>query len=164
MCLRFLATECNQVQCVSRVAGKTYFAFASKAAARPVSRPANAAYFVGDPDYIDAQWGPWAAGKLSAADSEKIAYTVALARCRQWRHLTDRQKGPATYFECFIGHLFAKTLGINPSKRATIPIEGGNVALTMDFLFQLGDVGLHLPVKMSTRERIVQAWCASAVA
>src|SRR5207245_5973552 len=70
------------------------------------------------------------------------------------------KKGPATYFECFIGHLFAKAVGVNPTKRARLPVEGREVLMTMDYLIDLGEKHrkVHLPVKMSTRERVVQAW------
>lgn len=74
----------------------------------------------------------------------------------------DRQnkKGPATYFEYFIGHLFAKTLATSPTKRVRLPIGDRHVLMTMDFLFDIGEQHrkIHLPVKMSTRERVVQAW------
>jgi hypothetical protein len=74
----------------------------------------------------------------------------------------DRQnkKGPATYFECYIGHLFAKSLGVNPTQRVRLPVHGRDVRMTMDFLFDTGKKHrkVHLPVKMSTRERVVQAW------
>ena len=74
----------------------------------------------------------------------------------------DRQnkKGPATYFECYIGHLFAKSMGVNPTKRVRLPVHDRNVLMTMDFLIDLGASyrKIHLPVKMSTRERVVQAW------
>ena len=53
LCASVFWRRMHQVQCVSRVAGKTYFAFASKL--RPDQFHAGyAAYFVGDPDYIDA--------------------------------------------------------------------------------------------------------------
>lgn len=74
----------------------------------------------------------------------------------------DRQnkKGPATYFESYIGHLFARWLGVNPTKRARLPVQGRNVLMTMDFLIDTGNGNprIHLPVKMSSRERVVQAW------
>ncbi len=74
----------------------------------------------------------------------------------------DRQnkKGPATYFECYIGHLFAKSVGVNPTKRVRLRVHGRNVLMTMDFLIDMGKGHrkVHLPVKMSTRERVVQAW------
>ena len=59
-----------------------------------------------------------------------------------------------------IGHLFARELGINPTKKITLPVAGKVARMTMDFLFDLGDgkPKVHLPVKLSTRERVVQAW------
>jgi hypothetical protein len=76
--------------------------------------------------------------------------------------LFDRQnkKGPATFFECYIGHLFAKAVGINPTKRVRLQVHGRDVLMTMDFLIDMGEQRrkVHLPVKMSTRERVVQAW------
>jgi hypothetical protein len=75
--------------------------------------------------------------------------------------LFDRQnkKGPATFFECLIGHIFASELKTNPEKKAVLNVEGQNVRLTMDFLFHSENRRkVHLSVKMSTRERVVQAW------
>jgi hypothetical protein len=85
---------------------------------------------------------------------------MALAPCLAME-LFDRQnkKGPATYFECFIGHIFARELKVNPRKQASLLVQNRRVRLTMDFLFDVPDsVRIHLPVKMSTRERVVQAW------
>ena len=90
-----------------------------------------------------------------------MLYTVALAPCLAME-LFDRnnKKGPATYFECMIGHLFAKSLGIQPTKQAELTTSGRPVRMTMDFLFETAGntPNVHLPVKMSTRERVVQAW------
>lgn len=45
-------------------------------------------------------------------------------------------------------------------KQAVLSVSGRRVRMTMDFLFETSDdaVNIHLPVKMSTRERVVQAW------
>jgi hypothetical protein len=98
---------------------------------------------------------------ITPEDFGKLSYTAALAPCLAME-LFDRQnkKGPATYFECYIGHLFARAVGVNPTKRARLPVAGRDVLMTMDFLFDVGvkHRRLHLPVKMSTRERVVQAW------
>ncbi len=87
-------------------------------------------------------------------------YTIALAPCLALE-LFDLQnkKGPATYFECFVGHLVARAVRTEPRKRALLPIQNRNVQLTMDFIFDVSEeTSLHLAVKMSTRERVVQAW------
>jgi hypothetical protein len=158
--LQFLTSACARVDLVSKVPGKQYFAFGKRNGRGAVSRPANVQSFVTDTKDVAKQWRAWAKGKGDANEWEKMSYTVALAPCLAME-MFDRQnkKGPATYFECLIGHIFAKTLGVNPRKQASLPVSGRTVRLTMDFLFDRKDgVRVHLPVKMSTRERVVQAW------
>lgn len=156
--VRFLLDQCQRVDLISKVPGKKYFTFKR---GNVVARPANSAYFLSDPEAIGKLWKRWLRENIAAADFGKLSYTAALAPCMAME-LFDRQnkKGPATYFECYIGHLFAKTVGVNPTKRARLPVEGREVLMTMDFLIDLGEKHrkVHLPVKMSTRERVVQAW------
>ena len=158
--LRFLSTICVPIELVSKVPGKEYVGYANRGARGTVSRPANRALFLGDAERLSKLWGNWSAGTGQTNDWAMMSYTVALAPCLAME-LFDRQnkKGPATYFECLIGHIFARTLRCNPRKQASFPVQGRSVRLTMDFLFDRpGGVGIHLPVKMSTRERVVQAW------
>ena len=105
-------------------------------------------------------WAEWSRGRLGGGDLESFLYTVALSPCLALE-LFDRQnkKGPATYFECFVGHLVARAAGAEPRKRAVLPIQNRSVRLTMDFIFDLLEkASIDLAVKMSTRERVVQAW------
>jgi hypothetical protein len=140
------------------VPGKQYFSFKK---ANVIARPANRGLFIADSSVITRLWKQWLAEAISPTDFAKLTYTIALAPCLAME-LFDRQnkKGPATFFECYIGHLFAKAIGINPTKRARLPVHGRNVLMTMDFLIDMGKKHrkIHLPVKMSTRERVVQAW------
>lgn len=156
--LRFLVRKCKQTDLISRVPGKHYFSFKK---GNVIARAANKELFIADPIAVAVLWKQWLAEEISAIDFGKLTYTIALAPCLAME-LFDRQnkKGPATFFECYIGHLFAKAVGINPTKRARLPVHGRNVLMTMDFLFDIGDEHrkVHLPVKMSTRERVVQAW------
>jgi len=155
--MRFLTNRCTRVDLISKVPGKEYMAFTYK---NVVSRPANRSFFVDDCEYVRTEWQNWFDGNIEPEALARMSYTVALAPCLAME-LFDRnnKKAPATYFECLIGHIFARELGTNPRKRASLPIAGRDVRLTMDFLFD-GTTGvrLHLPVKMSTRERVVQAW------
>ena len=164
--LRFLQSECNPVQLQSLVPGKTYVSFARKDALDSIARPANADLFDLNPNVVSERWEAWWQGKISRSDLAKMSYTVALAPCLVME-LFDRQnkKGPATYFECLIGHVFAKSIGVNPRKQAALKVKDRTVRLTMDFLFDMGKGGLHihLPVKMSTRERVVQAWAHQTI-
>lgn len=157
--LQFLSDDCEQISLRSEVRGKEYISFAL---GNVLSRPANLGYFIPSADDIV---GYWDQGEfVGNLDSDRLAqtlYTVALAPCLAF-DLFNRndKKRPATYFECLVGHIFAKSLGINPTKNATLPLSGRSVQMTMDFLFEIGGnaPSIHLPVKTSTRERVVQAW------
>lgn len=156
--LRFLGTRCQPVDLVSKVPGKQYFSFKK---GNVVARPANKEYFVPDAGAITRLWKKWLRATITPNEFAKLTYTIALAPCLAME-IFDRQnkKGPATYFECYIGHLFAKSVGVNPTKRVRLPVHGRSVLMTMDFLIDMGKGHrkVHLPVKMSTRERVVQAW------
>ena len=156
--LRYLTGSCERQELVSSVAGKSYFTYRNGSV---VARPANTALFESDEATIRVQWQEWLDGTIKPDDFARLSYTAALAPALTME-LFDRnnKKGPASHFEWYIGHLFARSMGINPTRRATLPVQDRTVRMTMDFLFDLG-AGyrkLHLPVKMSTRERGVQAW------
>jgi hypothetical protein len=161
LCLRFLESECVSIPLTSLVPGKSYVSYARRGRKTALSRPANVALFNPDSKAVSEHWEAWWHGHIDKDDLARMSYTIALAPCLALE-LFDRQnkKGPATYFECLIGHIFAKSIGTNPHKKVSLPILGRQIRMTMDFLFDMG-VGnkhVHLPVKMSTRERVVQAW------
>jgi hypothetical protein len=157
----FLAEDCQPVALRSCVPGKEYISYAKNDATKLLTRPVNKDLFIADSNYLDKNWSAWLAGTLDKADLARISYTVAVVPCLGME-LFDRQnkKGPATYFECFVGHVFAREFGANPRKKVTLPVEGRNVRMTMDFIFDIPKTpkSMHLAVKMSTRERVVQAW------
>jgi len=156
--LEFLLKMCQPIDLVSRVPGKGYFTFQR---GNVIARPANKALFIADLETVVGLWREWLGGTVSPNDFARLTYTVALAPCLAME-IFDRQnkKGPATSFECFIGHVFARAVGVNPTKRVKLPVHGRDVLMTMDFLFDMGAKyrKVHVPVKMSTRERVVQAW------
>lgn len=156
--LQFLATECEQVELNSRVQNKEYISFRKN---NTIARPANREFFAIDAPLNARNWQSCLDGSLDARNLRQTLYTLALAPCLALE-LFDRnnKKSPATYFECLIGHIFAKVLGVEPVKRAELSVAGRPVRMTMDFLFKTdeGSPNIHLPVKMSTRERVVQAW------
>jgi len=156
--LDFLNSQCQPIELLSKVPGKHYFTFGK---GNVIARPANRALFLTDLVLVSSLWRRWLDGKISAQDFTKLCYTSALAPCLAME-IFDRQnkKGPATYFECYIGHLIARELHTNPTKRVRLPVHGREVLMTMDFLFDVPSTSrkVHLPVKMSTRERVVQAW------
>ena len=158
--MTFLNEMAVPVPLISKVPGKNYIAFALKSDPEKLSRPINRDLFISDLATIDAQWKAWKIDCASVPLST-LTYTLAIAYCAA-SELFDRnnKKGPATYFELLVGHLFAREIGVNPTRKVKIRINDRDVRLTMDFLFTLknGITHVHLPVKMSTRERVVQAW------
>ena len=154
----FLNHHARRVGLKSKVAGKQYSSFRMDGV---VARPANSALFVSDPQTIETSWRALKAGSLDSRLCDQLLYTLSLAPCLAME-LFDRQnkKGPATYFECLVGHLVSSLLRKNPARKARLPVLRGQVRMTMDFLFEGGSSapGVHLPIKMSTRERVVQAW------
>ena len=157
--LQFLDEDCETVSLDSSVPGKAYTSFGRNGI---VARPANRALFRGDAESVEQDWRLWVTGEgLDDDRLTRMLYTVALAPCLAIELFNrNDKKSPATYFEHLIGHILAKSLGIEPVKSASLPLAGRSIRMTMDFLFETaGDLpNIHLPVKMSTRERVVQAW------
>ena len=154
--LQFLAAECDQIALNSLVPGKNYISFLRNGV---VTRPANRALFLLDPERIAKEWHSWMRNRPNIPDAGRIFYTVALAPCLAMELFgRNNKKGPATFFECMIGHFFAKSLDTNPTKNAELSVAGRSVRMTMDFLFEIAGnpPNIHLPVKMSTRERVVK--------
>ena len=156
LALHFLVEEAELVDLQSSVEGKRYFSFSRDGV---VARPANRDLFELDATDIGERWCRWM--DHPASEFDRLAYTVALAPCLAMELLNrNDKKRPATYFEHMIGHIFARTLRLEPTRHATLSVLDREVRMTMDFLFETanGVPNIHLPVKMSTRERIVQAW------
>jgi hypothetical protein len=158
--LEFLASNCISIPLVSRVPNKSYYSFALKKNKTAISRPVNEAQFEPDATILRKHWSN--PKGLTSDELTRLSYTMGTAYSVA-SDLFDRnnKKGPATFFEVFVGHTFARELGKNPTKEATLPLGSGkSVRMTMDFIFDLGSAKskIHLAVKASTRERVVQAW------
>lgn len=159
--LKFLKDKCKVVELTSLVAGKEYFSFQSKDGLSQLSRPINKAHFDHDLDAVSKEWKAWRRGSAyNHKTMAKMVYTVAMAPCAVMEVFDKgNKKGPATYFECLIGHIFAVAYNVEPRKKASLKVKDRTVRLTMDLIFDNpGKASIHMPVKMSTRERIVQAW------
>ena len=157
LALRFLSEEADLVALRSSVAGKSYISFSRDGV---VARPANRDLFELDAGDVGERWRSWREGR-TAAEFSRLVYTVALAPCLALELLNrNNKKGPATYFECLVGHIFARSLGLEPSRQTALSVLDQAPRMTMDFLFETaeGVANIHLPIKMSTRERVVQAW------
>jgi hypothetical protein len=152
----------------SNVPGKAYFMYKLKTGAK-TSRPVNASLF--DPNVSPAEFGKIAGGDvngIAAMRLDQLLYTSAMAFCIA-TDLTGagNQKTPGTFFEFFAGHLAAIKFNMNPAKRVKVPNADADVdnSLPTDFIFDLGSgkSRIHMPVKTSTRERVVQAWAHQRV-
>jgi hypothetical protein len=153
--LHFLNQHCSKISLTSKISGKDYhsYTFTDDKSARP----ANSAFFDSNEKRVLKQWKNF--DQLIKPELQNMLYTVTLAPCLA-RDLFDRndKKSSATYFEYLIGHLFAKKFGVNPAAQELFTIEGKDVALPTDFLFKTDSLKIHMPVKTSTRERVIQAW------
>lgn len=156
--LEFLLSECKKIELISRVPGKRYYSFTKN---KIVARPVNDDLFIADKKLYRVIWEKWTREEVTKEEFARLSYTTALAPCLAME-IFDRQnkKGPATFFECYIGHVFSKAVDHNPTRKVHLPIADRSVSMTMDFLFDIAGKKrkVHVPVKMSTRERVVQAW------
>lgn len=161
----FLATI-NRQDLESKVAGKSYFMFRDDARGK-TSRPVNAALFDAEltREAIDAVLSCSVDG-MNSDQITKIVYTIAMSYCASADIIkSSDQKTPGTFFEFLIGHIVARQLDVNPQKQISVPTLDEMITLPTDFVFDLG-LGknrVHLPIKISTRERVVQVWAHQRV-
>jgi hypothetical protein len=150
----------------SLVEGKRYFAFRHKDARARISRPINEDLYVADARDLSRQLEKLEANPamdwLPADQCNRFLYTLAMAFCAFNDVISDQdKKTPGTYFEILVGHLLALTFGVLPRTRVEVlTIEDERSTLPTDFIFDLGprQVKFHVPVTISTRERVVQVW------
>lgn len=150
----------------SLVPQKEYFAFSGK---KKFSRAVNKSLFLNDPK----EWDDFSAAlaknqleKLSVERITKIIYSAAISFCCYVDIHKERDlKTPATFFEYLIGYLFALRLGVNPTTKLPVLNIDMKTTLPTDFVFDLGKdkPKFHLPIKISTRERVIQVWAHQRV-
>jgi hypothetical protein len=173
---QLLHEEGEEIPLISQVPNKTYFAFRRtittgkhKDVVRH-SRPVNRALFIQSAADFGAALGHFLSGDYSTLgepETTRLLYTCAMSFCAvNDIHTVGDKKTPATFFELFISHLFARLLGVLPKKRVSVPSAYDEVVtLPTDIIFDLGKtkVKFHVPVKLSTRERVIQAWAHQKV-
>lgn len=150
----------------SKVPGKQYFMFRDEERGK-TSRPVNPGLFDDnlDRETIDRVLACDVEGRTSD-EITKAVYTLAMSYCASADILkSSDQKTPGTYFEFLIGHIVSRRLGVNPDKQITVPTLDETVTLPTDFVYNLGEGKnrVHLPIKISTRERVVQVWAHQRV-
>jgi hypothetical protein len=164
-CRVFLATLSRQ-SLVSKVAGKGYFMFRD-ARLKKFSRSINVGLYLDDLDEAHLRAAlSCQVGTMTPDYLTKVVYTAAASYCCTADILKESdQKTPGTFFEVLIGHIVAEALGVNPEQQIRVPTLDINVTIPTDYVFDLGPVKnrVHLPIKLSTRERVVQVWAHQRV-
>jgi len=164
----FLQSSCTQVPLISKVPGKRYFSFSTRRGKQKLSRAVNENLYLSESSYVEH----FAAGTvkdLSELNRSRLLYTLAMSYCCASDLLRSQdQKSPATFFECLNGHLVAQMLGMNPSRQVEVlRLENDEEASTLptDFIFDLGRgrPKFHVPIKISTRERVIQVFAHQRV-
>jgi hypothetical protein len=165
-CVAFLDTNTTVVPLDSAVEGKQYFALRSNSEPNRLSRPINQSLFISDTmtltDWLQKLKANPGMDWLGTEECDRFLYTLAMAFCvvSDVSSVGDK-KTPGTYFELFVGHLLAVTFRVSPrNKVEVLTVEDERSTLPTDFIFDLGPKQLkfHVPVKISTRERVVQVW------
>jgi hypothetical protein len=174
-CLRSLESECSRISCVAQIQGKTYHVYRKTSTSENkivtrTTRPINSELFVNDEQVLipllehfkDADYET-----LSEQTITSLIYTIAMSFCaaNDLRKSGDK-KTPGTFFEFLVAHLVARQFGVLPRRKVRVPsVEGQSCELPTDLIFELGKgmVKFHVPVKLSTRERSIQAWAHQRV-
>ena len=150
----------------SKVVGKHYV-MARLRTNLKTSRPINEGLFSPDITAFDIE-SLLTGGRegLSGDELQRHLYTTAMSYLIA-RDLvaTGDKKSPGTFFEILIGHMAATKLNVNPTRSLKIPSLDIDNTLPTDFIFDMGQgkSKIHMPVKISTRERVVQAWAHQRV-
>ncbi|MFL1484733.1 hypothetical protein [Marinobacter sp. LN3S78] len=103
---------------------------------------------------------------LEANERSCLLYSMVMSFCAANDILkSGDKKSPGTFFEIFVGHLFSAKYDLNPMKHIQVLNLDADSKLPTDFIFDLGPEKskIHLPIKLSTRERVVQVWAHQRV-
>lgn len=142
-------------------ANKSYFTFEG---ASKFSRAVNKDLFCTNPTIVNSFFdcmGANSFSQMSSSDITKACYTIAISFCCSIDLLkSNDQKTPGTFFEYFIGHLYSKRFSLKPRTQLDVLNLDMQSTLPTDFVFDLGTgkPKYHVPVKTSTRERVIQVW------
>ena len=121
--------------------------------------------FISDPLQFKDLWAEWVASidqtncTLLHDRTDAILYTCATAfACAYDLYTPTSRKTPGTFFEVMIGSLLKHVTGLTRGYQIGIP--GSDFKITTD-IYLVGGIGkpnLVIPTKITSRERIVQAY------
>jgi hypothetical protein len=162
----FLSSK-EKIPLNSQISNKDYFSYKeNKKLTRPINR--NLYDNVTD-DMVNIFFGKLkdnALADLKPNDITAIIYRIAIDFCTTIDILKESdQKTPGTYFEYLMGHLFSIHFEVEPRNQVEVLNLDMKSKLPTDFIFDLGTnrPKFHVPVKTSTRERVVQVWAHQRV-
>ena len=163
---KFTADELTVEEVVSKVPGKRYGVL-RRAADGKRSRPINLDRYDAQlaEDFLAAK-GLGQVEELETGERGRLLYSMVMSFCAANDILkSGDQKSPGTFFEVFVGHLFAAKYGLDPMKHIQVLNLDADSKLPTDYIFDMGPEKskIHLPVKLSTRERVVQVWAHQRV-
>jgi hypothetical protein len=159
----------SRADLVSGVPGKEYFSFQLTVGTKTrTSRGINKALFNDDIDDVLGILAQIIAKDIPSDPFElhTALYTAAISFPAAIDITKDNdKKSPGTYLENLVGHLAAVTFGVRPTTTVTAPTLDLEISLPTDFIYDLGPdkTRIHLPVKASTRERVIQVWAHQRV-
>ncbi|RFU63613.1 hypothetical protein [Bacillus sp. V59.32b] len=151
----------SQVNLISKVPTKQYFSFSYN---NKISRAVNKGSYIPDQVEVYRIFNNLVNGDYSILSPEEITkclYTISISFCCTIDLLKQGdQKTPGTFFEYFISHWFSRILELRPTSRVDVLNLDMRTSLPTDFIYDLGQnkPKIHLPVKTSTRERVIQVW------
>jgi hypothetical protein len=153
---RHILAATERVPLFSPTPGKTYLSFRGDEQSRPI----NSALYAEDELEFEQLLAAFLGGFRQSSRDEIVRATYSIAFGVFTAHDVNGigRKRSATFFENLIGHIVARRIGLPPRNKVRTPETGAD--LPTDFVFDPGERSrkLHLPIKISTRERAVQAW------
>lgn len=158
-----LVNRAKRVNLTSQVPGKSYF---SVRQGKRTSRAINAGLFEESKTTVERSFCGPVKTKDQAKAMTRAAYTIAISVCAAIDiNKSNDQKTPGTFFELLVGHLMTRRLNVSPQTEIQILNLESEKRLPTDFIFDLGKGHrkYHVPVKTSTRERVIQVWAHQRV-
>ena len=162
-----LLSSRDKIPLNSQISNKDYFSYKEN---KKLTRPINKNLYdnVTD-DMVNTFFGKLkdnAVADLKSNDITAIVYRIAIDFCATIDIIKESdQKTPGTYFEYLMGHLFSIHFEVKPRNQVEVLNLDMKSKLPTDFIFDLGTnrPKFHVPVKTSTRERVVQVWAHQRV-
>ncbi len=152
----------DKLELISKIQDKKYFAFIRN---KKISRAVNIELF-NEANYESILPLSNDLFDKNSTEITKIVYSILMIFfCVIDIKKNGDQKTPATFFEYLIGPLFAKRFKVNPRNQLEVLNLDMKAKLPTDYIFDLGDrkPKFHVPIKTSTRERVVQVWAHQKV-